>query len=203
MLLIRRQRPVGEPPDLEPGASPGYGVLRGSAGAGRALQSLAELGFRTRNVHQAVLDADVTAAQVNEVDLGRQYVTVVLGSHLVNTPDSSLRLALLRAAARHLVGVCDVLIEHHPVDWAETAEPTRATPGAEVGMRDVRREPPFVSAVSVFDVGGRLVRQPFTARVLSDAELAAAIEESGLRIVRRLGPTWIHAMPPEPASEGA
>jgi hypothetical protein len=59
----------------------------------------------------------------------------------------------------------------------------------------VRADPPFVSAVSVFDVGGRLVRQPFRARVLSDAELDAAFGAAQLRRVRRLGATWIEAAP--------
>jgi hypothetical protein len=62
-------------------------------------------------------------------------------------------------------------------------------------MVDVRRDPPFVSAVSVFDVGGRVVRQPFTARVLSEVELADALGAAGLVVVRRLSPTWLEATP--------
>ena len=54
---------------------------------------------------------------------GRLFVTVILGSHLVNVPDADLRRGFLDAARRHLVGDCDVLVEHHPVDWAATAEP--------------------------------------------------------------------------------
>ncbi len=65
-------------------------------------------------------------------------------------------------------------------------------------MVNVKRDPPFVSAVSVYDVGGREVRQPFTARVLSDAELATELEASGLRIRRRLSPTWLQAGPRAP-----
>ena len=60
-------------------------------------------------------------------------------------------------------------------------------------MLGVRRDPPFVSAISVYDVGGRMARQPFTARVLSEAELAAELDAVGLRVTRRLGPTWIEA----------
>ena len=65
-------------------------------------------------------------------------------------------------------------------------------------MRNVRRNPPFVSAVSVYDVGGRILRQPFTARVLSEAELTAELEAAGLLVRRRLSPTWILAGPVEP-----
>jgi hypothetical protein len=198
VLLIRRRRPVGESTDLDAGSTPGASALKGTAGAGRILHSLSELGLRSRNVIQAVVDLGVTKGEVDRLDVGRLFVTVILGSHLVNVPDERLRRAFLRAACRHLVGDCDVLVEHHPVDWAETAEPTPATPGAEVGMRDVRRDPPFVSAVSVYDVGGRIVRQPFTARVLSDDELGSELREAGLFVRHRLSPTWLIAGPVAP-----
>ena len=93
-------------------------------------------------------------------------------------------VVFLALAARHLAAGGRVLIEHHPLDWAETAEPTRPTPGATVGMVDVVRDPPFVAAVSVYDVGGRIVRQPFTARVLSNPELDDALASRRARGAR-------------------
>ncbi len=205
-LLIRRRRPIGESPDVEPVATPHAALLRGSSGAGRILHSLTELGLPLPNVIQSLHDIDSTADDLDALDLGRRFTVVILGSHLVNLPDEALRRAFLDAARRHLVGEGDVLIEHHPVDWAQTAEPTPPTPGAEVGMRDVRREPPFVSAVSVYDIGGRVARQPFTARVLSEEELAGELEASGLVVRRRLSPTWLLAGPDRsrvPPSRGA
>ena len=65
-------------------------------------------------------------------------------------------------------------------------------------MTRVRVEPPFVSAVSVYDVGGRVVRRPFTARVLSEPELVDALAAAGLFVRRRLSPTWLVAGPVEP-----
>lgn len=192
-LLIRRRRPIGEPSELEPGSAPGSAVLRGSAGAGRILHSLADLGLPALHLTQWLHASETTATDLDRLDLGAQFATVILGSHLVNTPDDGLRLAFLRAASRQLAPDGELLLEHHPVDWAETAEPTPATPGAEVGMRDVRRDSPFVSAVSVYDIGGRIVRQPFTARVLSDDELSAALADAGLAVQRRLSPTWLLA----------
>lgn len=197
-LLIRRRRPVGESADLRPGSIPGTAVTRGSAGAGRVLHALSELGLPFRTVIQSVVEPTLTVEDIDALDAGRLFVSVILGSHLVNAPDESLRRAWLRAACRHLVGDFDVFIEHHPVDWAETAEPTAATPGAEVGMRNVRRDPPFVSAVSVYDAGGRVVRQPFTARVLSEDELESELRASGLYVRRRLSPMWLQAGPIEP-----
>ena len=199
-LLIRRRRLLGESPDLAPGSIPGTATLRGTAGAARALASLHDLDLRFETVVQAVVDPDLAAAAVDQLDAGRRFRFVILGSHLVNTPDEALRRSFLRAACRHLVGDGDVLVEHHPIDWAETAAATSPTPGAEVGMVKVRRDPPFVSAVSVYDVGGREARQPFTARVLSEAELETELGASGLRIRRRLSPTWLQAGPIEPAA---
>ncbi len=198
MLLIRRRRPIGEPGEAGRHGggrrhSPTLDVLDGTAGAGRICAALLELGISLSGVRQAVIDADASIDDLAAIDLGTRFDLVVLGSHLINLPDDDRRSAFVRLAARHMGGGGRVLIEHHPIDWAETAEPTTPTPGAEVGMDEVRRHPPFVSAISTFDIGGRYVRQPFTARVLSEAELAETLAVSGLAVRRRRGQTWLEA----------
>jgi hypothetical protein len=198
VLLIRRRRPIGEPGEAGRHGggrrhSPTLDVLDGTAGAGRICAALLELGISLSGVRQAVIDADASIDDLAAIDLGTRFDLVVLGSHLINLPDDDRRSAFVRLAARHMGGGGRVLIEHHPIDWAETAEPTTPTPGAEVGMDEVRRHPPFVSAISTFDIGGRYVRQPFTARVLSEAELAETLAVSGLAVRRRLGQTWLEA----------
>jgi hypothetical protein len=203
VLLIRRVRPIGEPEAVANRAG-AFGLVDGTAGAGRISLALAELGVAVADVTQAVVDAHVSPAALDAIDLGRRFETVVLGSHLVNLPNAEARRAFLRLAVRHAaVGgragghadVGKVIVEHHPVDWATTAEPTEATPGSAIGMEDVRRHPPFVSAVSTFDIGGRYVRQPFTARVLLDEELAEELRACGLVVDRRLSPTFLRARP--------
>lgn len=190
-LLIRRRRPIGEPPPA-PDSTPGVTLVRGTGGAGRIALALTELGFALDDATQAVLDAGLAPDAIDAIDVGRSFDLVVLGSHLVNLPDGEVRDAFLGLAGRHAAAGGSVLVEHHPLDWATTADSTPATPGgSQPGMVDVRREPPFVSAVSVYDVGGRVVRQPFTARVLSEAELAASLGAAGLSVTRRLGPTWL------------
>jgi hypothetical protein len=193
VLLIRRRRPTGEPAALVPIGDSGAATLEGTAGAGRVLRALMELGYPVDTVIQAVIPPDIGLIALAELDLGRRFDTVVLGSHLVNLPDDERRGAFLALVVQHLASGGVALVEHHPIDWAETAEGVRPTPGSEVGMEDVRRDPPFVSAVSTYDIGGRVVRQPFTARVLSEAELAAELEASGLVVRRRLSPTWLVA----------
>lgn len=208
MLLIRRRRPIGEPDDAgrhggQRRHSPTLDVIDGTAGAGRICAALLELGISLAGVRQAVIDPDAAIEDLDAIDLGVRSNVVVLGSHLINLPDDDRRSAFLRLAARQADAGGSVLVEHHPIDWAETAEPTTPTPGADVGMEEVRRHPPFVSAVSTFDIGGRYVRQPFTVRVLSEAELAEALEACGLNVTRRLGPTWLEAAVDEIAIIGA
>jgi hypothetical protein len=188
MLLIRRRRPIAEPAGDAP-------MLSGVAGAGRIVLALAELGVEVEAMEQLLIDADASAADIDALDAGPPQTVVILGSHLVNRPEEPIRRALLRLAVRHLAPGGQLLVEHHPVDWAATAEPTPATPGGAPGMVDVLRTPPFVSAVSVYDAGGHEVRQPFRARVLSDDELAAALGVARLSVKRRLGPTWLEASP--------
>jgi len=193
VLLLRRRRPIGEPVELEPGPTPDVDVYRGSAGAARVRLSLAELGVSSGPLEQAILQPTVTARQLERIDMGRRYPVVVLGSHFVNTPDDALRRALLGAAGRHLVRSGQLIVEHHPIDWLATAAPTSPTPGAAVGMEDVRVDPPFVHAVSTYDVGGRTERVPFTARVLSEDELDESLALAGLQRRRRLGLSWLLA----------
>lgn len=205
-LLIRRRRPLGEPA-ADADSPAGAALVHGTAGAGRITLAVTELGFALEGAVQAVIDPELPPATLAAIDLGRRFELVVLGSHLVNLPDPAARAAFLGIAARHVVNgdaralgrasraaSGTVLIEHHPLDWASTASATPATAGgSQPGMVDVRRDPPFVSAVSVFDVGGRIVRQPFTARVLSEPELEGLLRSAGLMIRGRLAPTWVAA----------
>jgi hypothetical protein len=193
LLLIRRRRPIGEPGAAEP---PDFGeivTIDGTAGAGRIALALAEAGLHNLEMLQAVFPPEIDLDELRALDLGGTFGTVVLGSHLVNLPDEVRRAAHVEAAARHVAAGGLLVLEHHPVDWAETAADVESTPGSSVGMEAVRRDPPFVSAVSVYDVGGRMARQPFTARVLSEAELAETLASVGFGAGRRLGPTLIAA----------
>ena len=173
--------------------------MHGTSGAGRITLALSALGFSLDDVTQAVIDATMPSEELDAIDLGPRFDLIVLGSHLVNLPEELSRGGFLRLAGRHLAPAGALLIEHHPLDWATTAAATPSTPGgSQPGMVDVRRDPPFVSAVSVYDVGGRVVRQPFRAQVLSESELAAALEAAGLTVRRRLSPTWLIAVSANP-----
>jgi hypothetical protein len=193
LLLIRRHRPIGEPAAMHSLALAGASTLDGIAGAGRIVHALSEAGIRCESVRQLVVETSTEPESFASLDLGARFDLVVLGSHLVNLPEDSRRAAFVSVAARHVADSGGLIIEHHPVDWAETAADVEPTPGAALGMEDVRRDPPFVSAVSVYDIGGRVERQPFTARVLSEDELATELSTVGFAVARRLAPTFVEA----------
>lgn len=199
MLLIRRRRPVGESLRVERALADGSDLVVAPLGASRIAESLRALGFQLglaadQPISQWLPDLEGDATKLAARDLGARFGTVALASHLINTPDAELRAALVVAAARHLAAGGRLLVEHHPPDWLETAaESWSEWDGRQLGMVDVNIEPPFVSAVSVYEEAGRVVRQPFRACVLGDAELDAALAAAGLRRARRLGPTWLEA----------
>jgi hypothetical protein len=192
LLLIRRLRPVGEPAALQPMPGSEAATLEGTAGAGRIVHALADAGVGCDPIVQLVLPAAIEVDDLRRLAAG-DFETVALGSHLVNLPDEGRRDTFVDLAVRHVGAEGSLVLEHHPVDWGETAADVEPTPGSAVGMEGVQRDPPFVSAVSVFDVGGRIVRQPFTARVLSERDVAEVLARTGLRVVRRLSPTLIEA----------
>jgi hypothetical protein len=199
VLLIRRRRPVGEAVTVEDGPAGGGDLVVAPLGASRIAEVLREFGrvlgpAADPPVTQWLPDLDAGIETLAARDLGQRFAVVALASHLVNTPDPGLRAALLAAAARHLGPGGRLLVEHHPLDWLETAaESWSGQDGARLGMVDIVIDRPFVAAVSVYEAGASVVRQPFRARVLGDAELDAELAAAGLRRVRRLGPTWLEA----------
>jgi SAM-dependent methyltransferase len=177
-------------------------ILELGAGAGRVTHALAELGHRVVAVDQSpemlqwVRGAETVVADIEGLDLGRRFDAVVLGSHLVNTDDDATRAAFLATCRRHVADGGVVLIEHHPADWAETARESRSERnGVVLKLTEVRRDPPFVSATSVYEVEGQTFRQSFVARVLSPEELSTELRAAGLQIRRALSPTWTEAVP--------
>jgi hypothetical protein len=198
LLLVRRHRPIGDTPEADVALSGGRRTFEAAPGMTRLGDLLDQLApglvAAGGSVTHWLPDLDGGASGIAAADLGARFDTVVLGSHLVNTPDEALRAALLAAVRRNLAKGGTVIVEHHPFDWLETAaESWSERDGRRLGMVEVWVDPPFVSAVSVYDVAGRTIRQPFTAQVLTPEELDVAIRAAGLAPVRPVSPTWLEA----------
>jgi SAM-dependent methyltransferase len=188
-ILLYRRLPAGDEPQIISRAvPPGASILELGAGAGRVTHPLVRLGYRVTAVDESpamlawVHGAERVPARIEGLDLRQRFDAVLLASHLVNDPDDGRRLRFLETCRRHVTDRGVVLVEHHPADWATTAaEGEQEVEGITVALRDVRREPPFVSAVAVYVVDGQTFRQPFTVRVLSAEGLAAAFRAAGNR----------------------
>ena len=202
-VLLYRRLPAGDEPRLIAANVPaGASILELGAGAGRVTHPLVRLGFRVTAVDESpamlawVHGAERIPARIEGLALNERFDAVLLASHLVNTPDDDRRARFLEACRRHVAERGVVLLEHHPSDWAETVAEQDASIGdIEVLLREVRREPPFVSAVAVYTVAGQTFRQPFTVRVLTADGLADALRAAGLEPIRALSPTWTLAAP--------
>jgi SAM-dependent methyltransferase len=202
VLLYRRLKAGDEPDIIARAVPPGASILELGAGAGRVTHPLVRLGYRVTAVDESpamlawVHGAERVPARIEGLDLRQRFDAVLLASHLVNDPDDGRRLRFLETCRRHVTERGSVLIEHHASDWAATAaESEHDVDGITIALREVRREPPFVSAVAVYTVEGQTFRQPFTARVLSADELGSALRSAGLEVARSLAPTWTEARP--------
>ncbi|WP_186762834.1 class I SAM-dependent methyltransferase [Lentzea tibetensis] len=124
--------------------------------------------------------AELVCARIEELDLGRRFPVVLLGSHLVNRPEPG---ALLDSCRRHAGGV--VLIERHPPSWF--ADPA--------GVRDVTRPGPGLLAATVdHTIGATTWTEDFVVR---DHDLPVLLEEHGLAVERYLteDERWVLSVP--------
>jgi SAM-dependent methyltransferase len=196
-ILVYRRLPPGdaEADLIAANVPPGAHVLELGAGAGRVTHALMARGLRVTAVDDsaemlaAIHGAETVLASIEGLALGRRFDAVILGSHLVNTTDDAQRGAFLRAARDHVYQHGSVLLEHHASEWAQTATEGESRAGdVTIALREVRRHPPFVSAVAEYRVDGHVFRQPFTARVWSAEELAAELRAAGFAEVASLTP---------------
>lgn len=198
--------PVGPEPDIIHAAVPvGASILELGCGVGRVTHPLVALGHAVTAVDesQEMLDlvrgAHVVRARIEDLDLGRRFDAVVLGSHLVNVPDDDVLGAFLRCCARHLAPDGRVLIERHPARWFDdVADGEAERAGVVFRLRDVSRPAADLVAATVeYRIGDREWRQSFVTRRLDDAALRDRLGEAGLRLESTLTQdgAWVSARP--------
>jgi hypothetical protein len=94
-----------------------------------------------------------------------------------------------------------VLVEAYPgdFDWESSVGRTSVHGDVAITVTAAHSDGSVVDAVVEYAVDGRTWRQPFTARMLDEAELATALGEVGLRFVRWLDHqrSWCEARPCE------
>jgi SAM-dependent methyltransferase len=206
--VYRRMPERGEAATISGEVRPGGVILELGSGAGRVTHALVALGHPVTAVDEsAEMLAEVRAraggaktvqARIEDLDLGRRFDGVVLGSNLVNTPDDVQRHAFLTTCRRHAANDGVVLVEYLDAAWAAAAnEGGRGDLGGGISARmgRLRRDGTLLSVEMVYRAGDDRWVQAFTARILDDEQLATELAAADLAVRRRIDRSWIVAVP--------
>jgi len=205
--MYTRMPTFGEPEIVHAAIPPGAEILELGSGAGRMTHRLLELGHPVTAVDNSpemlahVHGAETVLADIETLELGRRFPVVLLASNFLNAPDDRELDAVLAACARHVAAAGQVPLERMPPEW-EPRRGTSETGGVRISMSDVVRDGDLVSAVMQYEAGGEQWRHAFTARLISDRDVDAALERAGLQRVRWLDErrAWLEARPVPPTS---
>jgi SAM-dependent methyltransferase len=200
-----RMTAMGEPAIVHAAIAPGASILELGCGTGRVTHPLLDLGHPVVAVDESpemldhVRGAETVCARIEDLALGRHFDVVLLASHLINADDTEVRTVFLDVCRRHVADDGCVIVQMHAPGWFETAQDSESErDGIVFRMRDVSRPGPgLLSATVEYADADNLWTQTFTARRLDDADLAAVLTASGLRLDRFLTEdrTWFRAVP--------
>jgi len=141
-----------------------------------------------------VRGAETVLDDIESLDLNRTFAVVLLASNFLNDPEQAQLDAVLAACARHVEPDGQVLLERMAPDW-EPKPGTREAGGVEMTLRDVVRDGEVISAVMEYRANGEHWTHAFSAKLISDDEVEAALARAGLERVRWLDDrrTWLEA----------
>ena len=181
--------PEAGEPALVHGAIPaGSTVLDLGAGTGRVALPLTTLGHPVLAVDNSgqmlahVRNAETLQADIETLRLDRRFDAVLLASNLINTPDTTLRRALLATAAHHAAENGRVIGQWHPPAWFDRVDSTPGRLGpVTIAVRDIVRNGDLLSATVHYDTAAHHWEHPFTAQRLSTSDLKEELAATGLR----------------------
>lgn len=188
---LYRRLPVGAEPEIVHAAvPPGATILELGAGTGRVTRPLIELGHPVVAVDSSpamlahVTGARTVVGEIESLALEEEFDAVLLGSHLVNTPDVALRGAFLDTCRRHVRMTGCVLVERHPPRWFDEAtEFERTVDGITYRLRDLSRPSAgIIEAAMEYQVEPDVWTHRFRTERVDDETLAAALAERDLSI---------------------
>jgi SAM-dependent methyltransferase len=195
--------PAGREAELVHAAIPdGADILELGCGVGRVTHELVRLGHPVVAVDESaemlahVRGAETVRSRIEELYLDRRFACVLMMSHLVNTEDSQ-RSAFLTAAARHVAPDGVVLIEKYDPAWQPEEGLPQRRGDVLISLEDVRLGPDHFSATARYQLGDKTWRQPFTAWILDDRQLADSLGAAGLELMGPLDDSsrWVAARP--------
>ena len=194
--------PADEAEIVHAASPPAATLLELGCGTGRILRRLATLGHPVLGVDESAdmlnhaADLDVVCSPIETLDLNRVFDTVLLASTLINTPDPAACAAMLDTARRHTTGGGSVIIQWHPPQWFDAlVESSVERDGIHYTVGPITRDGPLLTTTLHYQVEHQRWTHTFTARRLSDDELASALHRAGFGEARWLTPdrSWLTA----------
>jgi SAM-dependent methyltransferase len=193
VAFYNRLPPAGEAEIVHAALKPAASVLELGCGTGRILRRLAELGHPVLGIDESpdmldhAADLDTVCSPIETLDLHRAFDAVLLASTLINTPDPAVRVAMLDTARRHTIDGGSVVIQRHPPQWFDALVPSSVErDGIHYTIGPIGRDGPLLTTTIQYQVEHHRWTHTFTARCLSDDELAAILDNAGFNNVRWL-----------------
>jgi SAM-dependent methyltransferase len=192
--VYRRIPPNGEAEIVHAAVPDGAEILELGCGAGRVTRRLVALGHRVVAVDESaamlrqldgIVGVEPVQARIEELDLARTFPVVLLGSHLLNSPEPA-RSAILAAARRHTDPNGNLPIEVYPPRTRWESGGSSRLGDVEIELADVRLHPPRLAATVIYRVDGRAWRQSFEAELLDEAALTRTLDAAGFSFDRWL-----------------
>jgi hypothetical protein len=139
--------------------------------------------------------AERVCSDIVGLRLGRRYDIVLLPSGLINHPAAAIRRGLLQAAADHLAPGAVFALERHDPDWLRRAAVGVLGVAAPVtcSVETVTHDGDRVHMTLGYAEGERRWTHRFSARVLDDAAIGAALAEAGFMPPRWVDARWAEA----------
>ena len=178
--------------------APGARILDLGCGTGRIANPLAADGHAVVAVDNSeemlarVVGAETVMGDVRTLDLGRQFDAVLALSHLINHPERSCRLDLLRVCRKHLSFDGVIVVERYSPDWVPS-DSEGAIGDVTIQLHDVEhRDARAFAATVTYTLDGRSWSQSFEATIVDDHELASLALASGLTVSHVTDdPSWV------------
>jgi SAM-dependent methyltransferase len=177
---------------------PGARILDLGCGTGRIANPLAADGHAVVAVDNSeamlacVVGAEVVLGDVRTLDLQMEFDVVLALSHLINHPERSRRLDLLRVCRQHVADDGVVVVERYSPDWIPSDSEGSS---GEVAIRlhhVVHHDDGTFAATVTYTLDEHSYSQAFEGTIVDDDELASLALECGLA-VRDVAddPSWV------------
>jgi SAM-dependent methyltransferase len=187
-IAVYLRLPPGGTPELVHSAMPQWAsILELGCGVGRITHPLVRLGHEVVAVDNSaamlrhVRGARTVLSDIETLELGERFDSVVLASNLINTAEPDRRRALLAVCKAHARSGGVVLIERYEPRWArDLSDESREVEGIKISFHDVRHDGDLLHAAVTYEIDGQSWTQPFTAEIVNDDRLLTESERAGL-----------------------